>query len=173
MQKINVDLIRLAVSAAVICAVVGAGEWRSFHHSDQLAYAKDSHRAAYSYEGNSRCSPAAVLGDERADGRSNDAGSANRARSDCAILREPRAGATPPQRTAAPVGVCALNSAALRTASYSFADVRGPSTFRVCFDGSLVIESHEPSDPLFSSTRSASAESPFACATMKSPTTFA
>ena len=40
MQKINVDLLRLAVSAAVICAAVGAGEWRSFHHSAQLAYAK-------------------------------------------------------------------------------------------------------------------------------------
>ena len=37
MQKITVDLIRLAVSGAVICAVVGATEWRSFHHSDQSA----------------------------------------------------------------------------------------------------------------------------------------
>ena len=37
MQKITVDLIRLAVSAAVICAVVGAVEWRSFHHSDPFA----------------------------------------------------------------------------------------------------------------------------------------
>ena len=35
MQKITVDLIRLAVSGAVICAVVGAAEWGSFHHSDQ------------------------------------------------------------------------------------------------------------------------------------------
>ena len=34
MQKITVDLIRLAVFGAVIYAVVGAVEWRSFHHSD-------------------------------------------------------------------------------------------------------------------------------------------
>ena len=37
MQKINVDLIRLAVSAALICAIVAAAEWRSFHHSDHSA----------------------------------------------------------------------------------------------------------------------------------------
>ncbi len=37
MQKITVDLIRLAVSGTVICAVVGAAEWRSFHHSDPSA----------------------------------------------------------------------------------------------------------------------------------------
>ena len=30
MQKITVDLIRLAVSGAVICAVVGAAEWEVF-----------------------------------------------------------------------------------------------------------------------------------------------
>ena len=40
MQKITVDLIRLAVSGAVICAVVGAAELGSFHHSDQFATAK-------------------------------------------------------------------------------------------------------------------------------------
>ena len=40
MQKITVDLIRLAVSGAVICAAVGAAELRGLHHSDQLANAK-------------------------------------------------------------------------------------------------------------------------------------
>ena len=37
MQKISVDLIRLAVSGALIYAAVGAAEWRSFHHSDPSA----------------------------------------------------------------------------------------------------------------------------------------
>ena len=64
MQKITVDLIRLAVFGAVIYAVVGAAEWRSFHHSDPSEAGEDSHRAACLYEGNSRSKPAAVLGDE-------------------------------------------------------------------------------------------------------------
>jgi hypothetical protein len=40
MQKISVDLIRLAVSAAVVCAAVVAAELSGLHHSDQLADAK-------------------------------------------------------------------------------------------------------------------------------------
>ena len=40
MQKISVDLIRLAVSGAVICTGVVAAELRGLHHSDQVAYAK-------------------------------------------------------------------------------------------------------------------------------------
>ncbi|MGD0186299.1 MAG: hypothetical protein ABSC25_13765 [Roseiarcus sp.] len=40
MQKITVDLIRLAVSGALIGAVVGAAQLRGLHHSDQLANAK-------------------------------------------------------------------------------------------------------------------------------------
>ena len=40
MQKITVDLIRLAVSGAVICTGVVAAELRGLHHSDQVAYAK-------------------------------------------------------------------------------------------------------------------------------------
>ncbi len=40
MQKISVDLIRLAVSSAVICAGVAAAELRGLHHGDQVAYAK-------------------------------------------------------------------------------------------------------------------------------------
>jgi hypothetical protein len=40
MQKISVDLIRLAVSGAVICAVVGVAELGGLRHSDQLAAAK-------------------------------------------------------------------------------------------------------------------------------------
>jgi hypothetical protein len=41
MQKITVDLIRLAVSAALICAVVGAAEWRGFRHSDHSTTEKN------------------------------------------------------------------------------------------------------------------------------------
>ena len=37
MQKINVDLIRLAVSGAVMGAVMLAAEWEGFHHRDRLA----------------------------------------------------------------------------------------------------------------------------------------
>ena len=40
MQKISVDLIRLAVSGAVICAVVGAAEFRGLHHGGSFAIAK-------------------------------------------------------------------------------------------------------------------------------------
>ena len=40
MQKISVDLIRLAVSSAVICAGVVAAEMGGLRHSDQLASAK-------------------------------------------------------------------------------------------------------------------------------------
>lgn len=40
MQKISVDLIRLAVSSAAICAVVGIAEFRSLHHGDSFAVAK-------------------------------------------------------------------------------------------------------------------------------------
>jgi hypothetical protein len=40
MQKTPVDLIRLAVSGAVICAGVAAAELRGLHHSNQVAYAK-------------------------------------------------------------------------------------------------------------------------------------
>ena len=40
MQKISVDLIRLAVSSAVICGGVGAAELRGLRHSDQVAFAK-------------------------------------------------------------------------------------------------------------------------------------
>ncbi len=40
MQMDTVDLIRLAVSGAVICAVVGAVEWRALHHGDPFANAK-------------------------------------------------------------------------------------------------------------------------------------
>jgi hypothetical protein len=40
MQKISVDLIRLAVSSAAICAVVGAAELGALRHGDQLANVK-------------------------------------------------------------------------------------------------------------------------------------
>ena len=40
MQKISVDLIRLAVSSAVICAVVGTAERAALRHGDQLVSAK-------------------------------------------------------------------------------------------------------------------------------------
>ena len=40
MQKTSVDLIRLAVSGAVICTGVAAAELRGLHHGDQVAYAK-------------------------------------------------------------------------------------------------------------------------------------
>jgi hypothetical protein len=40
MQKISADLIRLAVSSAVICAVAGAAEFRSLHHGGSFAIAK-------------------------------------------------------------------------------------------------------------------------------------
>jgi hypothetical protein len=40
MQKISVDLIRLAVSSAAICFVVGAAEFRSLHHGGPLVVAK-------------------------------------------------------------------------------------------------------------------------------------
>ncbi len=40
MQKITVDLIRLAVSGAVACAVVGTANLGGLHHRDQLANAK-------------------------------------------------------------------------------------------------------------------------------------
>ena len=98
MQKITVDLIRLAVSGAVICAVVGAAELEAFtiaisSRPRRFASHRLFIRRQFLFQ------PAAVLGDERAVWRSNDAGSAKRAGSDCAILRERRAGATPPQRT--------------------------------------------------------------------------
>ena len=37
MQKISVDLIRLAVSGAVICAAVGTAEFRALKYGGQLA----------------------------------------------------------------------------------------------------------------------------------------
>ena len=40
MQKNTVDLLRLAFSGAVACAVVGAADLRALHHGDQLANAK-------------------------------------------------------------------------------------------------------------------------------------
>ena len=40
MQRISVDLIRLAVSSAAVCAVVGVAEFRSLHHGGSLAIAK-------------------------------------------------------------------------------------------------------------------------------------
>jgi len=40
MQKISVDLIRLAVSSAAICAIAGAAEFRSLHHGGSFAIAK-------------------------------------------------------------------------------------------------------------------------------------
>jgi hypothetical protein len=40
MQKISVDLVRLAVSSATICAVVGTAEFRSLHHGGSFAIAK-------------------------------------------------------------------------------------------------------------------------------------
>jgi len=40
MQKISVDLIRLAVSSAAICVVVGAAEFRSLHHGGSFVVAK-------------------------------------------------------------------------------------------------------------------------------------
>ena len=40
MRKISVDLIRLAVSSAAICAVVGTAELGALHHSGQLANPK-------------------------------------------------------------------------------------------------------------------------------------
>jgi hypothetical protein len=40
MQKISVDLIRLAVSSAAICAVAGTAEFRSLHHGESFAVAK-------------------------------------------------------------------------------------------------------------------------------------
>ena len=40
MQKISVDLIRLAVSSAAICVVVGAAEFRSLQPSDSFVVAK-------------------------------------------------------------------------------------------------------------------------------------
>jgi hypothetical protein len=40
MQKISVDLIRLAVSGAVACAVVGAADLTGLHHRGQFANAE-------------------------------------------------------------------------------------------------------------------------------------
>jgi hypothetical protein len=40
MQKISTDLIRLAVSSAAICAVVGTAECRSLRHGGSFAIAK-------------------------------------------------------------------------------------------------------------------------------------
>ncbi len=40
MQKISTDLIRLAVSSAAICAVVGTAEFRSIRHGGSVALAK-------------------------------------------------------------------------------------------------------------------------------------
>jgi hypothetical protein len=40
MQKTSVDLIRLAVSSAAICAVVGAAEFRSLQHGGLFVVAK-------------------------------------------------------------------------------------------------------------------------------------
>jgi hypothetical protein len=40
MQKISVDLVRLAVSAAVIGVVVGAAEFRGLHHGGLFVVAK-------------------------------------------------------------------------------------------------------------------------------------
>jgi hypothetical protein len=40
MQKISTDLIRLAVSSAAICAVVGIAEFRSLHHGGLIVVAK-------------------------------------------------------------------------------------------------------------------------------------
>ncbi len=40
MQKNTVDLLRLAFSGAVACAVVGAADLRALPHGDQLANAK-------------------------------------------------------------------------------------------------------------------------------------
>jgi hypothetical protein len=40
MQKISVDLIRLAVSGAVMCAVVGTAEFRALQHGGQFVNAK-------------------------------------------------------------------------------------------------------------------------------------
>ena len=40
MQKISVDLIRLAVSSAAICAAVGTAEFRSLHHGGSFVIAK-------------------------------------------------------------------------------------------------------------------------------------
>ena len=40
MQRISVDLIRLAVSSAAICVVVGAAEFRSLHHGGSFVVAK-------------------------------------------------------------------------------------------------------------------------------------
>ena len=40
MQKISVDLIRLAVSSAAICVVVGAAEFRSLHHGGSFVAAR-------------------------------------------------------------------------------------------------------------------------------------
>ena len=40
MQKISVDLTRLAVSTVVICAAVGTAEFRSLHHGGSFIIAK-------------------------------------------------------------------------------------------------------------------------------------
>jgi hypothetical protein len=40
MQKITVDLLRLAFSGAVACAVVGAADLRGLHHRGQFANAE-------------------------------------------------------------------------------------------------------------------------------------
>ena len=40
MQKISVDLLRLAFSGAVACAVVGAADLRGLHHRGQFANAE-------------------------------------------------------------------------------------------------------------------------------------
>ncbi|MGA2494871.1 MAG: hypothetical protein ABSF67_18340 [Roseiarcus sp.] len=40
MQKISIDLIRLAVSSAAICAVVETAEFRNLHHGGSFAVAK-------------------------------------------------------------------------------------------------------------------------------------
>jgi len=40
MQKISVDLIRLAVSSAAVCALVGTAEFRGLHHGGSFGVAK-------------------------------------------------------------------------------------------------------------------------------------
>jgi hypothetical protein len=40
MRKISLDLIRLAVTSAAICVIVGAAEFRSLHHGGSFAVAK-------------------------------------------------------------------------------------------------------------------------------------
>ena len=131
MQKISVDLVRLAVSSAAICATVGTAEFRSLHHggrssSRELASRRHSRESHFCWRAGG------VLDNRGAGRRFCDARGAKRPRAS-RILLERRADDAPPQRTAGPTGDGALTVCSAHNGRFGTSIAR--SVGRAC-DGS-------------------------------------